>query len=915
MKKSSLFIFLILYVCTYPLLLGAQNNRFYLDATIDYEAISPLDIMDFANDIVVYSFAKSDEAQAALNELNKNVQAKIDNAIRTTPSENGTFKVMAFRDGSLLIWVKDKRYASRVFSGRKLSAKMNIVITPANRKQKKNDRVTIIVNQNENSIGDTIIPTIEVIGKKDIITREASSSQDEGGVMVSSSTFRIPFRVKSNMRIVVQPVWYDRIATTDESPDTVFSYGRPLFCDFSEYNITQTRKMDYNMSNDVLYNVAHPDSLYMKKGANGEIVRSEISITPRKDTIIISVIDTLSGYDPDVSHPYPFGVLVAVADYNTKLLSYSSKDDGERKSPLKFLDFTFRNYMPDDEFFEEHINDEPTDCDGELRLNFDEGEATISMKDSVNISEINKLRALLNEIERDEFRSLITMDVYGVASPDGTLQQNKELARRRAEYAKSQIQNFTNRPVEIADTKVAGWDEVAALLRNDSLYAKADTIDAIIASVEGIEAQYRKIKNLPFYPLLAKEYLPKLRVVRYSYLENKPAQPEPANLLASFYNEEQRRNFEHGHYWILFKYVKDEKELERVARCALKETRSQDEDSIYCNGYWAYAASLLASCYIARDTVDLNLLTPFLDTRLVKNDSSGALEIQNLRDWWPSRIHKRITKGNRSNVDKYRIVKYINFPEIAANQLVMLLRSKKKLDFKYVSALEDIMAGQGLRYDTLASLSKCMRGGYKETYFTTAAQAEKIRSIVESTSETNAVIINLAMDDCDDADSTYLRIADFKSQALPDNAVSCYLKAIINFRKAEYADADSLLALSFTKDLNMVLIANNDKDLVSLDRSRYVIAGALSRWKQMMRGVVGSNEENAFAWFVKAIDELEKGERADVEKSRNYMFRCFDMDKRYFNILGVMIKRDKDVKKNTLLSDRLNEIRNEYYKQ
>ncbi|MBR6649178.1 MAG: hypothetical protein IKL29_07365, partial [Bacteroidaceae bacterium] len=124
MKKSSLFIFLILYVCTYPLLLGAQNNRFYLDATIDYEAISPLDIMDFANDIVVYSFAKSDEAQAALNELNQNVQAKIDNAIRTTPSENGTFKVMAFRDGSLLIWVKDKRYASRVFSGRKLSAKV-----------------------------------------------------------------------------------------------------------------------------------------------------------------------------------------------------------------------------------------------------------------------------------------------------------------------------------------------------------------------------------------------------------------------------------------------------------------------------------------------------------------------------------------------------------------------------------------------------------------------------------------------------------------------------------------------------------------------------------------------------------------------------------------------------------------------
>ena len=291
------------------------------------------------------------------------------------------------------------------------------------------------------------------------------------------------------------------------------------------------------------------------------------------------------------------------------------------------------------------------------------------------------------------------------------------------------------------------------------------------------------------------------------------------------------------------------------------------------------------------------------------------LEIQNLRDWRPSRIHKRITKGNRSNVDKYRIVKYVNYPDIAANQLVMLLRSKKKLDFNYVSALEDIMAGQGLRYDTLTALSKCMRGGYKETYFTTAAQAEKIRAIVESTSATNAVEINLEMDEHEDNDSTYLNIAEFKSQMLPDNAVSCYLKAIINFRKAEYAAADSLLALSFVKDLNMVLVANNDKDLVSLDRTRFVIAGALSCWTRMMRKTVGSNDENAFFWYSKALEELEKGERADVEKSKNYMFRCFAMDKRYFDILGVVINRDKDVKKNLLLSDRLKEIRNEYYKQ
>ena len=908
MKKIHLLILIFTLFVALPTSVNAQSNRFYLSATIDYEGVTALDIMEFQNVIVVYSFAKADEAQAALEILKKNENARIKNGVSKIPSEDGSFKIQAFKEGSLLIWVKDKRYASKVYNGRQLSSGMNIVVTPANRPQKTENR--LIVNQNENSISDTLLQNIDVVEKKKNVKKKASSSQDEGGTMTSSTTIYVPFRVRDNMRIVVQPLWYDRVNALDEKSDTVFSYGHAFYCDVDEYSLTQTRLMDYDLTNDSLYNLGNPELLFKKELADGEMLYSNVSFTPDRDTIIVSIIDTLSGYDPDVSHPYPFGAIVAVADYNSKLKTHYEKDDGERKSSLKFLDFKFNSYLPEKEKFVELIDDEPTDVSGELRLNFENGKAVLSMNDTVNVNELNKLKNLLKEIEEDEFRFLLMMDVYGVASPEGNLASNERLARDRAEYARTQILRFTDRPVNIAQTKVAGWDEVSKLLRADSLFSKADTIDAIIASTKGIEAQNQVINKLPFYQLLKDVYLPKLRVVRYSYMESKPSQPAPEQLLEAFRDKDRRKNLRHGHYWILFNYIKDNRLLEEVARVALEETRSQDEDSVYSKGYWPYAACLLSTCYIARDTFDLNLLSPFLETTLVKNETTNEMEIQHLRDWWPSRIHKRITKGAEYDKDEYRIVRYVNFPEFAANQLVMLLRNNKRLDFNYVSALEDIMDGQGLQYDTLAAISKCLRGGYKETSFTSEAQAAHIRSIVENSSVTNSVVINLAMDEPDDADSTYFAVAEFKAESLPDNAVSDYLKAIIKFRKGHFAEADSLLASSFVKDVNMIRIANNDKDLLSHDRTRFVVSGALPRWYAAMKETVGNDERNAFAWYSKAIEELSKGQYADVEKSKEYMSRCFTMDKRYKDVLGVVLKRDSNIKSNTLLLERLNEIRN-----
>lgn len=907
MKRIGLHILFFALFLLVPFTSKAQNILFR--ASVDVETVEEFDVFDFST-IKVYSFVQKKDANESLALLKNDFYAEVTLSIAdVSVDRDGNFEIELPTGGALLVWVPDKTYDSRVLEWNSLSNGMQIRIVPKGGVQQADKKTNVIVQKTDDSIdkdslkrGDGLVVTESRTNRK----KKIVYSSDIGGVMVSEAKFEVPFRVRSNMRIAVQPVWFDRVNAADESSDTVFSYGRVFYSDLDEYSLTQARLMDFDITNDTVYNISNAAPRYKKLMQDSTIVSSNITLSPNKDTIFVHIIDTLSGYDPDASHPYPFGAYIAVGDYNTVLFTKQEKDEGERYTPLKFLDFKFKEFMPDKELFKEVLNNVFNDHNGELHLNFEVNSAKIKQNDTLNQNELKRLGNLLQTIEKDKTkrRVLIGVKVYGVASPEGTLRDNEDLARRRAEYAMSRIKEYTSRPVEIVDTKVAGWDEVVNLLRADSLYKEADTIASIIAAVgKGkIEAQYHKIKRLPFYESLLKGiYLPKLRTVKYTYQEKILGQPSANILLDNYYNYDVRPTLRHADYWALFNYASDRRELEEMARYALAATRNTtDEDSAYCGGYWPYAACVLSCCYIARDTVDLSLLTPFLNTQQVKNDSTGEMEVQHLQRKSMSRIHRG------------RLVEYINFPEVAANQLIMVLRSNRKSDLNYVSTLEAIMTGQGLQYDTLAAISKCLRGEYKETAKTSDAEAARIRAIVENSSVTNAVVINLAMDEPDDIDSTYLAIADFKSQSLPDNAVSDYLKCIIQFRKAHYAEADSLLANAFSKNINMMRIANNDKDLVSVDRTRFVVSGALPRWYNIMKEQCATDESNAFYWYNKALEELSKGLYADIEKARGYMYRCFDADKRYVDILGIVIKRDNNIREDALLSERLKEIINGY---
>ena len=188
-----------------------------------------------------------------------------------------------------------------------------------------------------------------------------------------------------------------------------------------------------------------------------------------------------------------------------------------------------------------------------------------------------------------------------------------------------------------------------------------------------------------------------------------------------------------------------------------------------------------------------------------------------------------------------------------------------------------------------------------------------MRKIVSSTSTTNAVIINLAMED-----ETNLALAESSSKELPDNAVSDYLKAVIKLRKKDNLKAQKHLATSFVRDLNMIPIACNDEDLLSSTdtENNTFVGGALKLWQDTMRTIVSikkeakipaqpdsiatdstaantpyidpalaaleEEEEQAeldekfpFTWYIRAMDMLGDKEEGNDEEGKEALFKCF----------------------------------------
>ena len=385
---------------------------------------------------------------------------------------------------------------------------------------------------------------------KDKVLPEPTDIEMKGNYFHVKTRFTVPKELfESDTRLVVQPSIYD--ITLKER-----KYMSPLVFDGREYNITQKRMYDYDIERDPLH-----DFITVKE-------------TGKRKSDLITYHDSL--YVDFVDHDYRADVYMALEGYNKVIYRDTFSIAQGVVNPLRFFEYSLPARNLTDSAYIPKAEMQLMDSKGSVNLNFLIGKAVLDDKNPTNRTELERLGNELRHIENDKDASLHTMNITGIASPDGLYASNKRLSEKRTEAAFQRIMSMLsastrNVITSSSDSKVAEWADVVALMEADSLYTEAGQIDSIIDRFDGNrDRQLREIRKLPYYKsVVAEIYLPKLRKVEYEYtysIFRFLTDEEVRALYDKNYKELTKNEF-----WRMFNIEKDTMKLEKIYRQALEK--------------------------------------------------------------------------------------------------------------------------------------------------------------------------------------------------------------------------------------------------------------------------------------------------------------------------------------------------------
>ena len=569
---------------------------------------------------------------------------------------------------------------------------------------------------------------------------------------------------RSDARLVFQTYLYDATAK-----DTVL-FRAPKVMDGPQYHMTQLRRMGYDPQYDPLYALADKDDTL---GIN---------------TTAVSWHDTVA--IPVPKHVYFYNCKMWMEDYNCvyfRIRDTTIFRSDRVRQPMKFLDYSVHEYYLDPNEYRKKARREQRETGGEINVNFPIGKDKLDPEDEVSNASLAKLRAELMDIVDGEGTTLKQFHVMGVASPDGVYDKNLDLAQRRMNNIMSEILSvipryFLERTLRTQKARVASWQEVAELMRRDSLMEHAAQVQAIADKYpKSMDTQMSKIRILPFYDSEIKPILPKLRSVNYKSVIEVYRELTPEEILDRYEHDADyrsgRKDFALYEYWHLFNMVKNEDELIELYK------RAYDASSL-TSELWALPANNLAAAYIRRDIADTTILAPFIDLRWhVNYDTYFNGQLQSRK----------------------------NQEQIVANQVIMLLKSNK-----LVRAGQMAMILPDDRYHELKLFTRCLAGYWKKD--------RQLREEIIATSPRNAVVMYLAAGQVHQAKAAL-------EQLDPEDPVTMYLTAQVmcrsykNYFDMDYLDmysmelfsdaekAADLLARLFRKDPSYIEIAQGDFDI------------------------------------------------------------------------------------------------------
>ena len=720
MKLHSLYIYCLLAFLL-PLHLGAQDMKIVQGRVLNKgDKNKP-----FTETVYIYAFFTEAAAAEAYEAIKSHTADNLYLAGQTEADAMGNYEIRVPDNGALIFQVS--------------------VADPVLERVRRRMEINVFID------ASIILEDVIVEGMSTGINLEPISPEIIGDKLVAKNTFPLASQYgKENARLIIQPYVVD--CTTD---DTV-SFLRPMVFDGKQYKTTQHRRMDFDNKHDPLSRFVCKDTLTDQ--------RKQI---PWQDTVKL----------PNPDRNYHVNAILHLEDYRKV---YYEEDfltmTCNARRPLKFLEYSTGSYdLPAQEHYikpkRERVNGSEN-----AQLTFLASKAQLDPDNPANEINMKRMQQKLLDIVHGEGTTLQKFSAFVTSSPEGSYAINMSLTNQRAAFAQQQALSCL--PERVRKTtyfprpqgEIASWTEVADSLESDSLPEYAERIRAIVDKYpKNMDAQYAQIRALPFYNSHIKDILPHLRRARFEWQHEIYRELTPKEIFDRYLYDEDyrsgRKQFELYEYWHLFNMEKDPKKLRKLYRDALRMSEERGAP-------WVYAANKLVISYLIEgDTIDLNLLEPFIDRHRPIN-----FEVRNMDN---------------------KVIAKINRPEVVANQLAMYLKSNK---FSEASVLAQMLP-KTEEYKELWAFTMCMGGYYKTN--------KEVFERVKNSSPINEIVMYLSRD-TKAFDDFALEAA---NQLRNSNPLKWYFKAVLAKRAKDLTMEDNYLQFCFNLDPKYIPIAQQDGDL------------------------------------------------------------------------------------------------------
>ena len=597
---------------------------------------------------------------------------------------------------------------------------------------------------------------------------------------------------KESARLIIQTY-----AVCCQTDDTV-AYCEPLVYEGKEYHTLQNRRMDYDYyANDKLAG-AYRDGMEL---SSDEWIRIDTTLVYKKE-------------DKNLDYRGPYTYVLEDYHHVYKTGGWGGTCLFER--PFKFVDFTpALAEMPLSDEFREEAQSQFGQENRDLQLRFVVGRDVLE-EDSMN--QVN-IRKLVEEL-RSYGSKLVAPKIQGMASPDGGLKANQDLALRRAQYAARIIQPYLPSGVKVSSSSsVYTWNDVADALAKKGKGEMADQVRAIAAKTDSPD---RELRQLEYYATDIEPILEGMRVMRasYQYLRAKVLTADEA--VDEYYTNKReyqtgKKKFSNGDFWNIYSHLTDEAEIDSLTVMAYNYI-TKDPEYATENIIAPYVANRYAIFNLKKGTPNARILEPFIDLSYRNVNAKKAID-----DFLAITI-------NRKEILLNQAVTYFQEQKIDSAMYFINWLRRAKVSDTTLDNLEKYMNLKKLHFIHNKSLQQ------RQIY-------DEAKNYVLSVSDENKAILYSEIPDWGMTDEAMKYV-----DKLPDNsAKKWYLKALLWVDKAgkEPRDFDESETVPDNSGFKVLSSAEEDQLMMSNPGEYNLYMEKLAAWQHQRDSIEAARPKQA----------------------------------------------------------------------